>query len=220
MGLTLSEITNMQASLRLLAGIVMLVVSTDGQQMCLESSRRQSDYSLEADSPVIFDHISTMGTSTIEESLVDVSLANTTGEIKIKNAYPYFYLVVKASQKPQYNSIQYNRNARLFLLVNGKVPLRGSVWISKYNPHNGRLESEESLRVVGIPTENPTTKNLNPKMPLGMIDFSTEEVTFEAMEFLHAEDTLRLVTDSMANSIGHVSVCIFYDDKGNSKGRG
>merc|ERR1711962_1642457 len=163
---TLSEIINMQASL--LAGIVMLVVSTNGQQMCLESSRRQSDYSLEADSPVIFDHISTMGTSTIEESLVDVSLANTTGEIKIKNAYPYFYLVVKASKKPRFTD---SRKARLFLLVNGKVPLRGSVWISKYNPHNGRLESEESLRVVGIPTENPTTKNLNPKMPLGMIDF-------------------------------------------------
>merc|ERR1711962_1172029 len=212
---TLSETTNMQASV--LAGIVMLVVSTDGQQMCLES---RPDYPLPKESTVTFDHISTMGTSTIEESLVDVSLANTTGEIKIKNAYPYFYLVVKASQKPQYNSIQYNRNARLFLLVNGKVPLRGSVWVSKYNPHNGRLESEESLRVVGIPTENPTTKNLNPKMPFGMIDFSTEEVTFEAMEFLHAEDTLRLVTDSMAHSIGHISVCIFYDDKGNSKGRG
>merc|ERR1711962_1432137 len=212
---TLSGIINMQASL--LAGIVMLVVSTDGQQMCLESSRRQSDYSLEADSPATFDHVSTMGTSTIEESLVDVSLANTTGEIKIKNAYPYFYLVVKASQRSEFSR---SRNARLFLLVNGKVPLRGSVWISKYNPHNGRLESEDSLRVVGIPTENPTTKNLNPMMPFGMIDFSTEEVTFEAMEYLHAEDTLRLVTDSMAYSIGHVSVCIFYQDKGNSKGRG
>ena len=163
----------------------MLVVSTDGQQMCLEVN---PDYRLPRDPVVTFDHVSTMGTSTIEESLVDVSLANTTGEIKIKNAYPYFYLVVKASKKP---GLSDSRNARLFLLVNGKVPLRGSVWVSKYNPHNGRLESEESLRVVGIPTENPTTKNLNPLMPLGMIDFSTEEVTFEAMEFLHAEDTLR-----------------------------
>ena len=163
----------------------MLVVSTDGQQMCLEVN---PDYRLPRDPVVTFDHVSTMGTSTIEESLVDVSLANTTGEIKIKNAYPYFYLVVKASKKP---GLSDSRNARLFLLVNGKVPLRGSVWVSKYNPHNGHLESEESLRVVGIPTENPTTKNLNPKMPLGMIDFSTEEVTFEAMEFLHAEDTLR-----------------------------
>merc|ERR1712180_305955 len=205
---TLSEITNMLASL--LAGIVMLVVSTDGQQMCLEVN---PDYRLPRDPVVTFDHVSTMGTSTIEESLIDVALANTTGEIKIKNAYDnYFYLVVKASQRSEFSD---SRNARLFLLVNGKVPLRGSVWISKYNPHNGRLESEESLRVVGIPTEN-----LNPKMPFGMIDFSTEEVTFEAMEFLHAEDTLRLVTDSMAHSIGHISVCIFYQDKGNSKGRG
>ena len=164
----------------------MLVVSADGQQMCLEVN---PDYRLPRDPVVTFDHVSTMGTSTIEESLVDVALANTTGEIKIKNAYDnYFYLVVKASQRSEFSD---SRNARLFLLVNGKVPLRGSVWISKYNPHNGRLESEESLRVVGIPTENPTTKNLNPKMPLGMIDFSTEEVTFEAMEFLHAEDTLR-----------------------------
>ena len=163
----------------------MLVVSTDGQQMCLEVN---PDYRLPRDPVVTFDQVSTMDTSTIEESLVDVSLANTTGEIKIKNAYPYFYLVVKASKKPRLTD---SRNARLFLLVNGKVPLRGSVWVSKYNPHNGRLETEESLRVVGIPTENPTTKNLNPMMPLGMIDFSTEEVTFEAMEFLHAEDTLR-----------------------------
>merc|ERR1712180_279802 len=202
---TLSEITNMLASL--LAGIVMLVVSTDGQQMCLEVN---PDYRLPRDPVVTFDHVSTMGTSTIEESLVDVSLANTTGEIKIKNAYDnYFYIVIKASQRSEFSD---SRNARLFLLVNGKVPLRGSVWISKYNPHNGRLESEESLRVVGIPTENPT-------MPLGMIDFSTEEVTFEAMEFLHAEDTLSLVTDSMAYSIGHVSVCIFYHDKDNFKGR-
>ena len=163
----------------------MLVVSTDGQQMCLEVN---PDYPLPRDSTVTFEDVSTMGTSTIEESLVDVSLANTTGEIKIKSADPYFYLVVKASKRPRYTD---SRNARLFLLVNGKVPLRGAVWVSKYNPHNGRLMTEESLRVVGIPTENPTTKNLNPKMPLGMIDFSTEEVTFEAMEYLHAEDTLR-----------------------------
>ena len=163
----------------------MLVVSTLGQQMCLEVN---PDYPLPRDSPVTFEDVSTMGTSTIEESLVDVSLANTTGEIKLKNAHPYFYLVVKASKRPRYTD---SRNARLFLLVNGKVPLRGAVWVSKYNPHNGRLMTEESLRVVGIPTENPTTKNLNPMMPLGMIDFSTEEVTFEAMEFLHAEDTLR-----------------------------
>ena len=163
----------------------MLVVSTDGQQMCLEVN---PDYPLPRDSTVTFEEVSTMGTSTIEESLVDVSLANTTGEIKLKNAHPYFYLVVKASKRPRYTD---SRNARLFLLVNGKVPLRGAVWISKYNPHNGRLMTEESLRVVGIPTENPTTKNLNPTMPLGMIDFSSKEVTFEAMEFLHAEDTLR-----------------------------
>merc|ERR1712115_316955 len=202
---TLSETTNMQASV--LAGIVMLVVSTDGQQMCLEVN---PDYPLPRDSPVTFEDVSTMGTSTIEESLVDVSLANTTGEIKIKNAHPYFYLVVKASKRPRLTD---SRNARLFLLVNGKVPLRGAVWVSKYNPHNGRLMTEESLRVVGIPT-----KNLNPMMPFGMIDFSTEEVTFEAMEYLHAEDTLSLVTDSMAYSIGHVSVCIFYHDK-DFKGR-
>ena len=163
----------------------MLVVSTDGQQMCLEVN---PDYPLPRDSTVTFEDVSTMGTSTIEESLVDVSLANTTGEIKIKRADPYFYLVVKASKRPRLTD---SRNARLFLLVNGKVPLRGAVWVSKYNPHNGRLMTEESLRVVGIPTENPTTKNLNPKMPFGMIDFSTEEVTFEAMEYLHAEDTLR-----------------------------
>merc|ERR1712013_662740 len=173
---TLSEIIHMHASV--LAGIVMLIVSTDGQQMCLES---HPDYPLPRDSPVTF----------------DVSLANTTGEIKIKTAHPYFYLVVKASKRPRLTD---SRNARLFLLVNGKVPLRGAVWVSKYIPHNGRLMTEESLRVVGIPTENPTTKNLNPTMPFGMIDFSTEEVTFEAMEYLHAEDTLSLVTDSMAYS--------------------
>merc|ERR1711872_414749 len=115
---TLSETTNMQASL--LAGIVMLVVPTYGQQMCLES---HPDYPLPRDSPVTFDDVSTMGTSTIEESLVDVSLANTTGEIKIKNQRnSYFYLLVTASQLPGKA-----RKARLFLMVNGKVPLKSVV---------------------------------------------------------------------------------------------
>merc|ERR1711972_540966 len=75
--------------------------------------------------------VSTMGTSTIEESLVDVSLANTTGEIKIKRADPYFYLVVKASKRPRYTD---SRNARLFLLVNGKVPQGG--WDPHREPHD------------------------------------------------------------------------------------
>ena len=120
----------------------MLIVSTDGQQMCLEVN---PDYPLPRDSTVTFEDVSTMGTSTIEESLVDVSLANTTGEIKLKNAHPYFYLVVKASKRPRYTD---SRNARLFLLVNGKVPLRGAVWVSKYNPHNGRLMTR--VRRVGV----------------------------------------------------------------------
>merc|ERR1712013_199886 len=132
---TLSETTNMQASV--LAGIVMLVVSTDGQQMCLEVN---PDYPLPRDSTVTFEDVSTMGTSTIEESLVDVSLANTTGEIKIKIADPYFYLVVKASKRPRYTD---SRNARLFLLVNGKVPLRGAVWV--------QVQSQRTSYDRGVP---------------------------------------------------------------------
>merc|ERR1711970_862731 len=170
--------------------------------MCLSS-----DTSGGTDGAVIFDDgISTLGTSTIEESLVDVSLANTTGEIKIKvpEGYraSYFYLLVTASQKPR-NS--YSRKARLFLMVNGKVPLRNAVYFTQFTS-SGRRETTNSLRVVGITNELPI-------LPLGMMEFSEEEVTFEAMEFIHHGDSLRLVADSMGHYVGRVSVCIFFQEK-------
>ena len=162
----------------------MLVASAQAQQMCLSSH-----VSPGTDGAVIFDEgISTLGTSTIEESLVDVSLANTTGEIKIKGGSKdgyrgpanYFYLLVTASQKPR-NS--YDRKARLFLMVNGKVPLRNAVYFTHFTS-SGRRETTNSLRVVGITNELPI-------LPLGMMEFSEEEVTFEAMEFIHHGDSLR-----------------------------
>ena len=160
-------------------GVLLLVASAQAQQMCLSS-----DTTPRTDGAVTFDVVSTLGTSTIEESLVDVSLANTTGEIKIKvpprGPANYFYLLVTASQKPR-NS--YDRKARLFLMVNGKVPLRNAVYFTHFTS-SGRRATTNSLRVVGITNELPI-------LPLGMMEFSEEEVTFEAMEFIHHGDSLR-----------------------------
>ena len=166
----------------------MLLASAEAQQMCLSSATSPGP-----EGAVTFDDISTLGTSTIEESLVDVSLANsnTTGEIKIKQ-WPnrdvpgyndnrggnYFYLLIDASQ-----SRRFSRKARLFIMVNGKVPLSGFVSYGTGISYNGVLLTESSLRVVRRTNE--------PSMPLGMMEFSEEEVTFEAMEFIHHGDTLR-----------------------------
>merc|ERR1712212_662955 len=187
---------NMQTSVNM--GVLLLVASAQAQQMCLSSATSPGP-----DAAVTFDDISTLGTSTIEDSLVNISLANTTGEIKIKHpegysGANYFYLLVSASQKPGFS-----RKARLFVLVNGKEPLRGVVYFTHYV--YGRLETKNSLRVVGI--------NDVPSMPLGMVEFSEEEVTFGDMEFIHHGDTLRLMADSMGHSVGHVSVCIFFQGK-------
>ena len=101
--------------------------------MCLSSGRRPGP-----DGAVIFNSISTVGTSTVEESLVDVSLANTTGEIKMKHAESYssganyFHLLVTASQKHCERLCEYSRKSRLFLMVNGKVPLRGVVYFTHF----------------------------------------------------------------------------------------
>merc|ERR1712212_859358 len=170
---------NMQTSVNM--GVLLLVASAQAQQMCLSSATSPG-----SDAAVTFDSISTLGTSSIEDSLVDVSLANTTGEIRIKQpegyrGANYFYLLVSASQKP-----------------------RGVVYFPHFTS-GGRLETTNSLRVVGI--------NDVPSMPLGMMEFSEEEVTFGDMEFIHHGDTLRLMADSMGHSVGHVSVCIFFQGK-------
>ena len=123
---------------------------------------------MESNSPVIFDKISTLGTTTIHQSLVDVSLANTTGEIKIKpvvesvcsgprcegSGEQFFYLSVKASKHPSRDQYRYPRSAQLFLLVNGKVPLRGLVTQYKMN---GQVE--RTHRVVGLSTDEVQTLN-------------------------------------------------------------
>ena len=100
---------------------------TRGQQMCLTMESQQ----IKSNSAVTFDKISTLGTSTIEDSFVDVSRANTTGEIKIKpmlaryhgGEEQFFFLSLRASRHPR-DPISYPRSVQLFLLVNGKVPLR------------------------------------------------------------------------------------------------
>ena len=147
--------------------------------MCLSSETSPGP-----EGAVIFNSISTLGTSTVEESLVDVSLANTTGEIKIKIKRPesYFHLLVTASQKHCDSLCEYSRKSRLFLMVNGKVPLRDVVYFTHFTS-NGQRETTNSLKVVGI------TKD--PFMPLGVMEFGEEDVHFEAMEFIQHGDTLR-----------------------------
>ena len=138
-----------------------------GQQVCLTKYRGSPQYHhrMESNSLIIFDKISTSGTTTIHQSLVDVSLANTTGEIKMKpvvesacsgprcegSGEQFFFLSVKAS-KHRRDQKRYPRSAQLFLLVNGKVPLRGLVTQYKMN---GQVE--RTHRVVGLSTDEVQT---------------------------------------------------------------
>merc|ERR1719341_2426514 len=153
---------------------------TRGQQMCLTMESQQ----IKSNSAVTFDKISTLGTSTIEDSFVDVSRANTTGEIKIKpmlaryhgGEEQFFFLSVRASRHPR-DPISYPRSVQLFLLVNGKVPLRG--FVTQYKKYSGGVERERAHRVVGISTD----KVMDP-MPLGVINIGDKEASFEAMDFL------------------------------------
>merc|ERR1711934_1202472 len=217
-------------------GVALLVPLAWGQQMCLTMTRPRA--SLESNSPIVFDKISTSGTSTFEESLVDVSLANTTGEVKIKPiiervcdygnvAHPgvarpgledsricsgggqqFFYLSVKASRHSRDPS-SCPRSAQLFLLVNGKVPLRGLV--TQYKMYGGGIEMERAHRVVGLATD----KVLDDNMPLGVLNVGDTEATFEAMDYIKHEDSLRVMTGDLDNAIGYVSVCIFWHGQGN-----
>ena len=174
--------------------LLLLVTLVQAQQMCLTSrgtpgpdagpGPRQGP---ETGAAVIFDSVSTLGTSTIEESLVDVSLANTTGEIKIKqpegySGVNYFYLLITASQKPMAFP---PRKARLFLMVNGKVPLSGEVNFTYFNS-GGRRDTKNSIRVVGMTGIDGVTR-----MPLGVMEVTQEETTFEDMLHIHHGDTLR-----------------------------
>ena len=171
--------------------LLLLVTLVQAQQMCLTSrgtpgpdagpGPRQGP---ETGAAVIFDSVSTLGTSTIEESLVDVSLANTTGEIKIKPRdyyFYYFYLLITASQKP----MAFPRKARLFLMVNGKVPLSGEVNFTYFNS-GGRRDTKNSIRVVGMTGIDGVTR-----MPLGVMEVAQEETTFGDMHYIHHGDTLR-----------------------------
>ena len=181
-----------------IVGVLLLLVTlVQAQQMCLTSRGTPGpDAGPEPDAgpgprrgpetgaAVIFDSVSTLGTSTIEESLVDVSLANTTGEIKIKPRdyyFYYFYLLITASQKP----MAFPRKARLFLMVNGKVPLSGEVNFTYFNS-GGRRDTKNSIRVVGMTGIDGVTG-----MPLGVMEVAQEETTFEDMHYIHHGDTLR-----------------------------
>ena len=158
---------------------MLMLPLTWGQQMCLTMEREviSTNPRVRSNSAILFDKISTSDTATISQSLVDVSLANTTGEIKIKPvlervctsemAHPgvgpdfsrtcedsgaqFFYLSVKASRHPRDPSYC-PRTAQLFLLVNGKVPLRGLV--TQYKMYGGGIEVERAHRVVGLATDS------------------------------------------------------------------
>ena len=55
------------------SGVVFLGGLTRGQQMCLTMERGDHDHPMKSNSAVTFNKISTLGSSSIEESLVDVS---------------------------------------------------------------------------------------------------------------------------------------------------
>ena len=165
--------------MRYVIGVALLMVPLAcGQQICLTMERDPHgprERRVRSNSAIIFDKISTSGTlSNIEDSHVDVSLANTTGEIKIKpvvervcmvpeygtygeivsqncsgSGEQFFYLSVKASRHPRDTSYL-PRSAQLFLLVNGKVPLSGK--ITQYKAYGGGIAMERVNRVDGLAT--------------------------------------------------------------------
>jgi len=203
-------------------GLALLTPLAWGQQVCLTKYRGSPQYHhrMESNSPIIFDKISTLGTTTIHQSLVDVSLANTTGEIKIKpvvesvcsgprcegSGEQFFYLSVKASKHPR-EQYSYPRSAQLFLLVNGKVPLRGLV--TQYKMNGGRMQVERTHRVVGLSTD----EDLGGSMPLGVLNIGDKEASFEAMDYIKHEDSLRVMTGELDDALAYVSVCIFWQKK-------
>ena len=140
-----------------LSGIVFWGSWTWGQQMCL-TIESGADQPIKSNSAITFDKVSTLGTFTIGESFVDVSHANTTGEIKIKpmlerhhgGEEQFFFLSVRASRYPR-DATVFPRSGRIFLLVNGKVPLRG--FVTQYKKYSGGVEREKAHRVVGISTD-------------------------------------------------------------------
>merc|ERR1719494_873187 len=215
-------------------GPILLATSSWCQQICL--TMEGGGKATRPNAPITFDKISTLGTSSqggprdpgpprppgppeMSFVMVNVSLAKTTGEIKIcgdpdmyenlGGGEQFFYLSVRASRHPRDPS-SYPRSAQLFLHVNGKVPLSGQV--TQYKMYGGGLQRETAHRVVGLITDKLGA--LDPHMPLGVINIGDKEASFEAMDFIKHGDVLRIMTGDVEDDIGFVSVCIFYEAKG------
>ena len=113
-----------------------------GQQMCLYTDNLQSQGPSQV---VVFQTASTAFTSTVEDSVVDVSGANTTGQVLIKEIGGQddilFHLMVTAEGRGQ-----------LFVQKNGSVALRGftkTVSPSGSYMHSGRTVGGEGK--LGLP---------------------------------------------------------------------
>jgi len=180
------------------------------QQMCVY----QDSWS-EPKSIVTFNSHSTLHTSTVEDSLVNVSNASTTGEIRIGpdliirpiGRSVKFHLQLSVGfhlpDKP-YNSPK----AEVFLQKDGKVTL-----IDSYSINDGYGSSVSKQSIVGF--ADARKNDMNPKK-LGYLLLDENHLIREFHEtgYLAPGQTLRLVTGAITGEYGcylDITMCILYD---------
>lgn len=196
--------------------VVGRLVLGSAQQMCMYQGHWTDDESI-----VTFDSVSTLHTSTIQESLVDVSKINTTGEIIIKgyggeygeqlggkNTKFHIQLTV-AFHDPDLDD-RPNLIAQVYLQKNGKITL-----VDSYSTVTGGGYRENVQTVVGLHNDRDRV----PEKKLGYLLLNQQHKIEEFHEtgYLRRGDSIRLVTGKIKGAFLHsasldISVCIIYDD--------
>merc|ERR1712080_426767 len=178
------------------------------QQMCV-----YQDGWTEPKSIVTFNSHSTLHTSTVEDSWVDISNASTTGDIHIgleralRGRSPSkFYIQLKVVlHSPDSDSL--TPSAEVFLQKDGRVTL-----IDSYNrfDHHGREESKTSIVGFGPlkwnEIENPT------KFGYLLLDEHNSVREFHENGYFRPGQTIRLVTGAInGGCFLDISLCVLYD---------
>ena len=153
------------------AGFLLFVHSlslVQSQQMCLFQEKWQEQQAV-----ITFPTASTLLTSSLLDSFVDVSEANTSGNITIKEkSGDMFHLIVTARGRGQ-----------IFIQKNGKVALKGNV--NKISP------SGSTVRYGVTVTSGSPRDNIAP-MPLGVMVLKGGEVQeYQENGFLRPGDSIR-----------------------------
>jgi len=195
----------------LLLGIAIMCLGLcTAQQMCVYQG-----YWNEPNSVITFDSAFTAFTSTIEDSKIDVSKVNTTGEISVTEPdYDPTVLhpgVDKTRPRIQIVSLivtaGYHTNddpaiAQLFIQKNGKVPLKDT-----YNKFGGSGGFQTHDVIVGFPNSEV------PEYKLGYMKLNSQKniQEFHQTGYLKPGDTIRLVTGKMDPGTLDITLCILYN---------